>query len=94
VRFRIVDDGPGVPAAARERLFLPFSCAEVAPGRAIQGTGLGLFVCRRLVEQLGGTIGYEPGQERGSVFWFDQVRTTAAAAQREPMIAPTGAPAR
>jgi signal transduction histidine kinase len=69
-----------VPQAARARLFAPFVSVEVAPGRTVQGTGLGLFVCRRLAEQLGGTIGYEPGAERGSVFWFDQPRTTAPAA--------------
>lgn len=79
VRFLVIDHGPGVPQAARENLFLPFGYAEVTPGRAIQGTGLGLFVCRQLVEQIGGKIGYEPAA-RGSVFWFDQPRSEVARA--------------
>jgi len=87
VRFLVIDHGPGVPQAARESLFLPFGYAEVTPGRAIQGTGLGLFVCRQLIEQMGGKIGYEPAA-RGSVFWFDQPRSKAHAASRDESCPP------
>jgi two-component system C4-dicarboxylate transport sensor histidine kinase DctB len=48
----LVDSGPGVPEADRQRLFEPFYTTK-AEG---QGTGLGLFIARRLVEELGGTI--------------------------------------
>lgn len=71
VRFVVEDRGAGVPQEARAQLFTPFGCAPTAPGVAVPGTGLGLHVCKLLVEQLGGRIAYEPGAERGSVFWFE-----------------------
>ena len=72
VRFVVADHGAGVPLEAREKLFSPFGSAPMRPGQAVAGTGLGLHVCRLLVEQLGGRIAYEPGAGRGSVFWFEQ----------------------
>ncbi len=77
VRFLVVDRGAGVPQEARDRLFSPFGSAAMRPGQAVLGTGLGLHVCRLLVDQLGGRIAYEPGPERGSVFWFEQPRAVA-----------------
>lgn len=50
VVVEIVDDGPGVPEAARARLFEPYFTTKSS------GTGLGLAICRRLVEAHGGTI--------------------------------------
>lgn len=72
VRFVVADHGAGVPQEAREKLFSPFGSAPMRPGQAVVGTGLGLHVCRLIVEQLGGRIAYEPGPGRGSVFWFEQ----------------------
>lgn len=60
----IEDDGPGVPSEAREHIFEAFFTTK-PPG---EGTGLGLDVCRRIVREIGGTIGFE--SEPGStVFW-------------------------
>ena len=61
VAIAVRDQGAGVPAAARERLFEPF---ESAAG----GTGLGLAVSRRLVEEMGGTIRLVDVAEGGAVF--------------------------
>ncbi|TBH21457.1 sensor histidine kinase [Thermus thermamylovorans] len=59
--FRVADDGPGVPAEARALVFEPFQSFS-------GGTGLGLFLARRLVEGLGGRIWLEEGQ--GAAFAF------------------------
>jgi two-component system NtrC family sensor kinase len=50
--IRVVDDGPGVPAADRTRIFDPFYTTKAAG----VGTGLGLAVCKHLVSRAGGTI--------------------------------------
>lgn len=61
-RFSISDNGPGVPPARREGLFLRLD------GQTVHGSGLGLAVCKRLLERWGGEIWLEesPG-ERGAV---------------------------
>lgn len=83
VRFRVVDDGPGVPVALRAQLFRPF-VGDDRRGRA-DCTGLGLHIARRIVEQMGGAIGYLPRSPRGSEFWF----TLPGANQRAPVAPPT-----
>jgi len=59
--FRVSDDGPGVPPQARTLVFEPFQSFS-------GGTGLGLFLARRLVESLGGRIWLEEGE--GATFAF------------------------
>ncbi len=56
-RLRVLDDGPGVPEAARAQLFEPFFTTEQS------GTGLGLFVCRELCEANQARLDYEAGLE-------------------------------
>jgi signal transduction histidine kinase len=88
VRFVVRDRGPGVPAAQRAELFRAFHSAA---GQRVEGTGLGLHIARGLCRQLGGSIGYSPGVERGSVFWFELPRLQCTA---ERTIAPEATVAR
>ena len=72
----IVDDGPGVEATVRPHLFQKFAQGSDRPGKE----GLGLYFCRITVEGWGGSIGYEPRQEGGSLFWFELPKPAALTA--------------
>jgi signal transduction histidine kinase len=67
VRFSVVDQGPGIPEAYRERIFERFFRV---PGNARNGAGLGLTIAREFVRAHGGTIGLEPATARGSEFYI------------------------
>lgn len=61
--FSISDEGPGIPPAERERIFDRFSRLDPSQTKGVGGSELGLFICRQLVERIGGTIsvGSAPG---------------------------------
>ena len=71
----VEDDGPGVEAADRARLFTAFDRLGQQKKGKVEGTGLGLALSKSLVESMGGEIGYEPG-EVGARFWFSLPRTS------------------
>lgn len=66
----IRDHGPGIPPEDRERVFEPFARLPRSVHAATQGAGLGLAVCRRLVEMASGRIWVEAAPEGGTVFCF------------------------
>lgn len=70
VRFEVTDQGPGIPEETMGHLFTPFYRIERSGTKKVKGTGLGLFLCKHLVEAHGGKIGVESRVDRGSTFWF------------------------
>ena len=63
----VVDRGPGIPAAARERIFDRFFRASSAPAD-VAGTGLGLSIAKSAVETSGGTLTLEHSDQQGTTF--------------------------
>jgi signal transduction histidine kinase len=70
-RIAVKDHGAGMPEEFRAHIFSKFSQAETAMDRQRDGTGLGLYITRRIVEHMHGEIDYESSLGRGSTFWVD-----------------------
>jgi signal transduction histidine kinase len=75
-RIEVADRGIGVPEDQRTRIFQPFHRAPAAEG--FPGTGLGLAVCRRIIDLHGGDIGVDANPGGGSIFWFTVAATEVA----------------
>jgi len=68
VTVRIRDQGIGIPAEEQTQLFQRFARASNGPDHGIPGAGLGLFVCRELLERQGGRIWFESTEGVGTTF--------------------------
>jgi two-component system sensor histidine kinase KdpD len=69
VEVRVLDEGPGFPAEESSRLFELFYRSPLTSAKA-GGAGIGLFVCKRLIEAMGGRIWARPGDRGGAEFGF------------------------
>jgi signal transduction histidine kinase len=70
LEVRVIDSGRGVPEKYRELIFERFKQVDQADYSQKGGTGLGLPICKAIIEQHGGTIGVDSGVGKGSEFWF------------------------
>ena len=82
VRFHVRDEGLGVAADEQERIFEKFYRADPQMTRGVGGTGLGLYICRELIDRMGGRIWVEPNEEKGSTFFFE-LRTADVLAHQD-----------
>ncbi|MEN8761853.1 MAG: response regulator [Thiogranum sp.] len=71
LRFAVRDTGPGMSAERQAELFQPYTHAAASPRRHAGGVGLGLSICKSLVESMQGTIGVESVPGEGSLFWCE-----------------------
>jgi signal transduction histidine kinase/ActR/RegA family two-component response regulator/HPt (histidine-containing phosphotransfer) domain-containing protein len=71
IRFEVRDTGIGVALETRSRLFKKFTQGDASIARRYGGTGLGLAICRQLVGLMGGDMGVESQEGKGSTFFFE-----------------------
>lgn len=71
ILFSVEDTGIGISTEFQQKLFEPFSQEDSSTTRPYGGTGLGLVICKRLVELMGGEIGVESLPDKGAKFHFD-----------------------
>ena len=95
IRINVCVNGPGLRPEQLEQLFQPFNRLG-QEGGSQEGTGIGLIVCKRLVEMMDGVIGVHSSVGVGSVFWFELKRANApqstASADELPLALPASVP--
>jgi PAS domain S-box-containing protein len=89
VRLLVTDHGAGIPADKLPSLFEPFNRLG-AEATDIEGTGVGLTISRRLIDAMGGSIGFETKIGQGTTFWVEVPAAEMATEPAEPTSAPRG----
>jgi len=68
--FEIKDNGVGIPKKDQKYVFQKFFRSENVLRQQTQGSGLGLYISRAIIEKLGGKVGFKSQENEGSTFWF------------------------
>lgn len=79
----VADQGRGIPADKVDSIFKKFEQVDASDSKEKRGIGLGLAICKAIIEQHGGKIGVESKPGAGSRFWFTIPRSVAVAGQRQ-----------
>lgn len=82
LRFEVADSGIGIAEKARQSIFSRFFQVDSSSTREKGGSGIGLAICKELVDLWGGEIGVESEPGRGSVFWFTVPGVVAPKSER------------
>nr|WP_289851985.1 ATP-binding protein [Rhizobium sp. SSA_523] len=84
LRVEVEDTGIGIDEEGKAKLFRPFSQVDASINRKYGGTGLGLTICKEIIDRFGGRVGVDSRLGKGSTFWFElPVEATAP-----PVLAP------
>ena len=85
-RVSVHDTGDGIPPTQQAQVFERFWQADTSDARGTSGTGLGLSISKKIVEAMGGRIGFESDPDQGTTFYFDLplAGTAAGAVARKP----------
>lgn len=70
LRSEIIDTGVGIPLDEQDRVFQKFFRSDNVKKNQVEGTGLGLFIVKAIVEMSKGKVGFESKENEGSAFWF------------------------
>ncbi len=74
VLIEVIDEGEGIPLQFQSRIFEKFSQADASDSRAKEGTGLGLTICRKIIESHQGRIGFTSQEQQGTTFYVQLQR--------------------
>lgn len=82
IEVRVSDQGRGIPETHKKMIFEKFKQVKISDSKDKGGTGLGLPICKLIVDKHGGQIGVESEEDKGSTFWFRIPRESKSAAAR------------
>ncbi|MBK0394884.1 response regulator [Ramlibacter algicola] len=91
IRFQVRDTGIGISPENQRRLFQPFSQGDAEAARRAGGTGLGLTICRRLAQMMGGSVDMASELGRGTTMTLDLAFELVDEPAQEPVAADEGA---
>ncbi len=87
-RFEVEDTGMGIAESEQQTLFEPFGRVSVHTLKRQEPAGLGLAVCKTLVQRMGGTLGFESSIGKGSLFWVEAPLSVPDVSSREVPLVP------